>query len=184
MKYHQETRQTPRMRLAQIWQEHENLNAAPLGRGSCTAVHRLPDIQFLPNSTYSVRYADTQLGTGGCSRGTANETGSRPTAATRIPVGTRPCQKSAGKGMLRLGFFKLKFSFQGLWKSLPGLHNPAAKSNLKWLEPRSEIGKYLTWGSGSLLHRPSQTSNHHRMRTGNGMSSFACIKLTFCWFKV
>lgn len=98
--------------------------------------------------------------------------------------GHDPAKNLLGRECSGWVFFKLKFSFQGLWKSLPGLHNPAAKSNLKRLEPRSEIGKYLTWGSGSLLHRPSQTSNHHRMRTGNGMSSFACIKLTFCWFKV
>lgn len=122
--------------MARTWK----LRAVPLGRGSCTAVHRLPDIQFLPNSTYSVRYADTQLGTGGCSQGQQT----RPPRARPRRQGSRDTTvpRTAGKGMLRLGF-KLKFSFQGLWKSLPGLHNPAAKSNLKWLEPRSEIGKYL-----------------------------------------
>lgn len=114
------------------------LRAVPLGRGSCTAVHRLPDIQFLPNSSYSVRYAHTQLGTGAAPGDSKRE----PLAPNEDLCRDTTVPKAAGKGMLRLGF-KLKFSFQGLWKSLPGLHNPAAKSNLKWLELRSEIGKYL-----------------------------------------
>lgn len=85
------------------------LRAAPLGRGSCTAVHRLPDIQFLPNSSYSVRYADTQLGTGAAPRDSKGE----PRAPNEDLCRDTTVPKTAGKGMLRLGF-KLKFGFQGL----------------------------------------------------------------------
>lgn len=85
------------------------LRAVPLGRGSCTAVHRLPDIQFLPDSSYSVRYAHTQLGTGAARRDCQAE----PLAPNGDLCCNTTVPKTAGKGMLRVGF-KLKFSFQGL----------------------------------------------------------------------
>lgn len=109
--------------MARTWK----LNAVPLGRGSCTAVHRLPDIQFLPKFHLLREVCRHPAGNRGLLPGTANETGSRPTAATRISCrDTTVPKKTAGKGMLRLGF-KLKFSFQGLWKSLPGLHKPSCQ---------------------------------------------------------
>lgn len=161
--------QTPRMRSAQIWQEHENLNAVPLGRGSCTAVHRLPDIQFLPNSTYSLRYADSQLGTGGCSQGTANESGSRPTAATRSSGVTRPCPKNCWEGNAQVGwvFFLSSSSVsRDSEKARQVLHKPSSQVEFEMTRTQVRNREVPTWGIRFLFtqtnFQPPQNENWQR----------------------
>lgn len=110
--------QTPRMCLAQIWQEHENSRQCPLGEAAaqqCTG--------FLTFNFSQIPPSQWGMQTPSWAQGAAPRDSTRdPLAPNRgnedlCPDTTVP--KTAGKGMLRLGF-KLKFSFQGLWKSLPG----------------------------------------------------------------
>lgn len=101
MKYHQETR--PCLGKATDMARTQKLRTAPLGRGSCTAVHRLPDIQRLPHSTYSLRYPDSQLGAGGCSQRQQTRP-PRARARRRGSVVTQLCQKNCWEGNAQVGF--------------------------------------------------------------------------------
>lgn len=132
------SRQTPRTCLAQIWQEHESSGQCPLGEAAAQQCTGFLTFNFsqIPPTPWGMHTPSWEQG---LLPGTANESPSRPTG---ISVVTPPCQKLLGRECSGWVLSSSSVS-RDSEKVCQVYTTQQAKSNLKWLEPRSEIGKYL-----------------------------------------